>query len=103
MEALSKVCFIITLERDFIMYLSYELADYITKTNYKDLPEDVIHFTKLCLLDYFGSALAGSTGKSIHIIEELVQELGGRKQATLITGESSSVLHAAFFNAASSH
>lgn len=85
------------------MDLSYKLAEYIINTNYEDLSQEVIDFTKLCILDYFGSAVAGSSGEPVHIMHDLVQELGGKEQATLITGEKTSVLHASLFNGSAGH
>lgn len=85
------------------MNLSEELAKYYAELTYEDLPEDVISFTKLCILDYFGSALAGISKAPIQMISEAVGEFGGNPQATLLTGGKSSVLNAALVNGASSH
>ncbi|SFB02662.1 2-methylcitrate dehydratase PrpD [Lentibacillus halodurans] len=85
------------------MNLSEKLANYIINTNYDDLPEDVVEFTKLCMLDYFGSAIAGSKKEPIQKIDELVREMGGKSQASLITGGRSSVYQSALLNGASSH
>ncbi|TWI54732.1 MmgE/PrpD family protein [Halalkalibacter nanhaiisediminis] len=85
------------------MELSPMIARYITMTNYEDLPDEVISFTKLCILDYFGSAFAGAKKEPIQMIDELVKEMGGEEQATLVTGGKSSVMNAAFVNGAASH
>lgn len=85
------------------MNLSENLADFIISTNYDDLPEDVVDFTKLCILDYFGSAIAGSKKEPIRKIDEFVREMGGSSQAGLITGGHSSVSQAALLNGSSSH
>ncbi|MCG7344082.1 MmgE/PrpD family protein [Sporosarcina sp. ACRSL] len=85
------------------MSLSEELARFYSQLTYEDLPEEVISFTKLCLLDYFGSALAGISKAPIQMISEAVAEFGGNPQATLITGGKSSVLNACLVNGASSH
>ncbi|GAB3057464.1 MmgE/PrpD family protein [Salinicoccus sesuvii] len=85
------------------MKLSESLASYIRSVSYEQLPDDVVEFTKLCILDYFSSAIAGSDTLPIAKIEEIVEELGGAKQATLITGGKSSVTNAALLNGASSH
>jgi 2-methylcitrate dehydratase PrpD len=83
--------------------LSKTIAQYIAATTYEDLPEDVIHFTKLCILDYFGSAFAGSSKPPIKMIEAFVREMGGEEQATLVTGGKTSVMNAALVNGAASH
>lgn len=85
------------------MDLSEKLANYIINTDYDDLPADVVDFTKLCILDYFGSAIAGSNKEPIQMIDEWVREMGGASQAALITGGHSSVSQAALLNGASSH
>ncbi|MCG5102169.1 MmgE/PrpD family protein [Oceanobacillus alkalisoli] len=83
--------------------LSGRLATYIISTTYEDLPEEVIQFTKRCILDYFGSAFSGVDTKPVQMIDEMVRELGGENQATLVTGGKSSVTNAAFVNGAASH
>lgn len=85
------------------MILSKKLAEYTTKVKYEDLPDEVIEFTKLCILDWFGSAIAGKDEKPIQSILELVQEWGGNEQATLITGGKSSIGNACLVNASASH
>lgn len=85
------------------MNLSQRLADYIVNINYEDLPANVIDFTKLCILDYFGSAVAGSDKDAVQKIDEYIREMGGSSQASLITGGTSSVTHAALLNGSSSH
>lgn len=85
------------------MGLSKALATYHAKLTYEDLPEEVISFAKLCILDYFGSALAGVDKQPIQMISETINEMGGNPQATLVTGGKSSVLNAALVNGAASH
>lgn len=85
------------------MNLSQALANYHLKLTYEDLPEEVISFAKLCILDFFGSAFAGADKEPIQMISETINEMGGNPQATLVTGGKSSVLNAALVNGASSH
>ena len=85
------------------MELSKIIANYVKVTNYDRLPEEVVDFTKQCILDYFGSAIAGSEEEPIRIIDAYASEMGGSQQATLITGGKTSVAQAAFVNGASSH
>lgn len=86
-----------------LMDLSNRLAEYVTSIKYEELPHVVVEFTKLCILDYFSSAITGAKTPPISKIEELVDELGGNEQASLINGGMSSVTNAAFLNGASSH
>ncbi|MEI4768736.1 MmgE/PrpD family protein [Psychrobacillus sp. FJAT-51614] len=85
------------------MDLSKVLAKYSVGMTYEMLSPEVISFTKLCILDYFGSAIAGSNKQPIQMISNLVKELGGTEQASLFTGGKTSVLQAALVNGASSH
>ncbi|GAX90110.1 MmgE/PrpD family protein [Effusibacillus lacus] len=85
------------------MSLSEKLARFIVNTSYEDLPEDVVGFTKLCILDWLGSAVAGSSKEPVRIIDELAREMGGAEQASLVTGGKTSLTHAALVNGAASH
>ncbi|MDI2587536.1 MmgE/PrpD family protein [Psychrobacillus sp. NEAU-3TGS] len=85
------------------MDLSRELAKYSQALTYEELSPEVVEFTKLCILDYFGSAIAGSNKVPIKMISELVEEMGGSEQATLFTGGKSSAVNAALLNGAASH
>jgi 2-methylcitrate dehydratase PrpD len=85
------------------MSLSYQLARMISTTRYEDLPVEVTQFTKYCILDWLGSALAGANQLPVQMLRDLVQELGGEPQASLVGGGKSSILHAALLNGAASH
>lgn len=85
------------------MSLSKALADFVVRTNYDDLPQEVVAFTKLCILDWLGSALAGAAKPPVRMIDEMVREWGGGAQATLVTGGKTSTAHAALVNGAASH
>lgn len=83
--------------------LSKALARYIVSVRYEDLPEEVIAFTKLCILDYFGSAISGAPTKPVQMMDAMVRDMGGNPQAAVVTGGSTSVMNAAFVNGAASH
>ncbi|MFT9850071.1 MmgE/PrpD family protein [Aneurinibacillus sp. REN35] len=85
------------------MSISRQLASYLVQATYEDMPAEAIEYTKLCMLDWLGSAIAGRNTPPIRMIQEMVEEAGGHPQATLITGGKSSVQQAAFINGASSH
>lgn len=85
------------------MGLSRALATYSLETTYEKLPHDVIQFTKRCLLDYFGSAIAGRRERPIRMIAQYSEEMGGYEQATIITGGKTSVMNAALVNGSASH
>ncbi len=83
--------------------LSNELARYVVSLKYEDIPKEVVEFTKLCILDYFGSAFSGAGENPVQMIDEMVREMGGTPQASLVTGGSTSVVNAALVNGAASH
>ena len=84
--------------------ISERLAEFIRDTTVEKLPPAVIEMAKLCLLDWLGSAIAGSITRPIRIFVEVTKGLGGRPQATLIPDGSKTSCHlAAFVNAAASH
>lgn len=85
------------------MSLSRTLASFIRQTNYEDLPDDVVSFTKMCVIDWLSSALAGEQHPVIRKMDAVVREWGGNDQASLITGGKTSVTNAAFVNGAASH
>ncbi|MED4584935.1 MmgE/PrpD family protein [Brevibacillus choshinensis] len=85
------------------MSVSKEFAQYVTTLRYADMPAEVVAFAKICILDWLGSALAGSSKPPVQMIAQVAAELGGAEQATLMTGGRSSVTHAALINGASSH
>ncbi len=85
------------------MTLTEKLAHFIKETSYEKLPEDVVGFTKLCILDWLGSAIAGKEQPPIQMMKEFVNDMGGNEQATLITGGKSSIVNASLVNGAASH
>ncbi|KAB2330437.1 MmgE/PrpD family protein [Cytobacillus depressus] len=85
------------------MTLTKLLAEYTLNLKYEDLPAEVVEFTKLCILDWYGSALAGKDEKPIQSFKELVEEWGGHEQSSLVTGGKSSIGNACLVNAAASH
>ncbi|WP_223592722.1 MmgE/PrpD family protein [Neobacillus bataviensis] len=85
------------------MTLSKKLAEYVCRTSFTDLPEDVVEFTKICILDWYGSAVAGKDLPPIQAMKELVEEWGGHEQTSLVTGGKSSLGNAVLVNAAASH
>jgi 2-methylcitrate dehydratase PrpD len=83
--------------------LSKELALFIRNTQFSDLGEDIIEFTKLCILDWFGNAIKGRHETPVQLISDFVKEMGGNSQATPVTGEATSIVNAALINGAASH
>ncbi|MFD2925621.1 MmgE/PrpD family protein [Halobacillus naozhouensis] len=83
--------------------LSQTVAKFIRNTSYEDFPEEVIDFTKMCLLDWAGSAIAGKDKAPVQKIAEHIDEMGGHSQAATVNGKTTSAVQAALVNGASSH
>lgn len=83
--------------------LSKKFASFIYQTNYSDLSSEVIEFTKLCVIDWFGNAIGGRNEAPIQMISEFIHEMGGNPKSTCIPGGFTSPMSAAFINGAASH
>jgi len=80
------------------------LANFCAKLSYEDLPPTVVEKVKECLLDWLGSALAGSSLKPAAILVSLVEEFGGTPESTLINHKGkTSCINAALVNGVMSH
>ena len=73
------------------------LTSFITKTELRSMPAEVVDQAKRCLVDGFGVILAGSTVKGSAIVREYVRTVSDRKEATAIgsSGFMTSAAHAA--------
>jgi 2-methylcitrate dehydratase PrpD len=81
-----------------------ELATFVARTAFRDIPENVTEQAKLCILDWLGSALAGSLQPPAKIIRDLVKENGGRKESTVLGSRTkNSCVNAALANGVMSH
>lgn len=81
-----------------------KLVDFICNIDFEQLTTNTIKMTGLVLLDWLGSAAAGSKEPPAEMILNLVKELGGNPEATLLAGGAkSSCLNAALLNGAISH
>jgi 2-methylcitrate dehydratase PrpD len=80
------------------------LAEFVVSTCYEFLPENVIHKTKLCILDFLGVALAGSDIGLSPLITDVMCKMGGRKESTIM-GDKRKIpaLNAALVNGVRGH
>jgi 2-methylcitrate dehydratase PrpD len=62
------------------------LAQFINRTNYEDLPEEVVIAAKTAILDFLGVAMAGSQEPSGKMISELVKEVPASVESWVIGG-----------------
>jgi 2-methylcitrate dehydratase PrpD len=80
------------------------LAEFIVKTRYEKLPEEVIHQAKRCMLDFLGVALAGSKVGIAPTIADIICAMGGKEEATIIgDGRKIPILNAVFLNSVKGH
>src|SRR5512145_2259478 len=79
--------------------ISDDLANFIVKTEYSELPADVIHEAKRSLLDAFGCAVAGITTDKGKIAVSVSKRLGGPGESSILgTGHKVSCANAAMAN-----
>ncbi len=83
----------------------FALVDNLASVKYEDLPAEAIHHTKLDILDCIGVAVAATTNDPVcKKVVELVTEIGGREDSTIIGDGRKVPAHmAAFANAALTH
>lgn len=84
---------------------SATLAAFAAKLRFEDIPAPVMRRAEDLLLDWFGSALAGKTGRPVQAIESFARLMGPGegKSEVLISRRGTTPLFAAMVNAASSH
>ena len=84
---------------------SLALASFAAGLRFEAIPTPVIRRTEDLFLDWFGSALAGKTGKPVQVIESFARHMGPQDgpSEVLVSRRKSSPLFAAMVNAASSH
>ncbi len=79
--------------------VSRKWASFTTSLRYEDLPEEVVVQAKRFLFDSMGCALGGYKVKDAEIYLELLQEMGGTPEATIIgSGGKNSAINAALAN-----
>jgi 2-methylcitrate dehydratase PrpD len=86
------------------MEVTKRLAEFITSTDFDDLPPDVVFEAKLCLFDWLAVTLAGAKDPDVNSLIEVVELVGGEAQATVLGRDiKTSVLNAALLNGMFSH
>ena len=76
-----------------------QLANFVTRVRFDDLPQQLVNKMKWMLLDSIGCAFGGYHTDKAGIALELVKELGGNPQACIIGGPRTSYALASFANA----
>lgn len=83
------------------MSVARSLAEYVTQSLYADLPDQAVDHAAMMIASTIASAACGMEIQSAAIIRELVQERGGRPEATVWfeTGPKLPAIYAARINA----
>jgi 2-methylcitrate dehydratase PrpD len=84
---------------------SQVLATFAANLRFEDIPQPVVRRAEDLFLDWFGSALAGKTGRPVQVIESFARRMGPQDgpSEVLISRRKTSPMFAAMVNAASSH
>jgi 2-methylcitrate dehydratase PrpD len=86
------------------MSVTNDLADFATKTTFKNLPKNVREHAKLCILDWLGAALAGCQEPPAKMVEAIIEKMGGNAESSIIgTSLKSSCMNAALANGIIGH
>jgi len=79
--------------------VAQQLAEEVIRFKFEDLPSDVIHQTRRLVLDTLGCAIGGYSSEARKIIQDLLIELDGPREATVIgSGMKTSCLNATLAN-----
>jgi 2-methylcitrate dehydratase PrpD len=79
------------------------LAETLSASSYADLPPAVVAETRRAILDWLGSALAGTLESPAQMTRRVVASFGSSDEATVFGGERSSAAGAALANGVASH
>ena len=80
------------------------LCHFIANSTLEGFPEDVVEASKKCFLDWIGVALGGMKDPSVRLLVHFIEEMGGKRQATILGyGTKTDLLYAALANGMMSH
>lgn len=79
------------------------LAEFVTATPWEALPARTVDATKIAIVDWFGSALAGSCEPAAVMARKLAAGFGRSDEASVFPEGRSSAMGAAFANGVASH
>ena len=87
-------------EVDKVLRVGEELAEYITALSYDDIPSEVVHQVKRVILDCLGTIYMGVRKEEAAGVAKVLEGLGEGECTVIGAGSKSSVLWAAWANAA---
>ena len=62
-----------------------ELADFVTKSNFKELSSEAVEQLKIRVLDSLGCAIGALSSQTVKSVQKLESEFGGSSICTLIS------------------
>jgi 2-methylcitrate dehydratase PrpD len=84
--------------------ITVELSKFVSALGTSQIPEEVLHQSKRCLVDWLGVTLAGSRDPGATLLCEVADDVDAGDQATILgRGRRRSVLWAALINGFMSH
>lgn len=87
-----------------MMNYTKTLCRFIANSRIHAFSGNVVDASKKCFLDWIGVALAGMKDPSVRLLVQLIEEMGGRRQASLLGyGTKTNLLYASLANGAMSH
>ena len=66
------------------MGLTQEIANFVARTRYRDISEDVVQLARGFILDGLGVALAGSTDECSRIVQAQIRQMGGKAESSIL-------------------
>ena len=86
------------------MGLTQEVAHFVARTRYRDIPKEVVQLARGFILDGFGVALAGSTDECSRIVQAQVRQMNGKGESSIVgTALSVPAAKAALANGVAGH
>jgi 2-methylcitrate dehydratase PrpD len=64
--------------------LTQEIANFVARTRFRDISEDVVRRARGFILDGLGVALAGSTDECSRIVQAQIRQMGGKAEASIL-------------------
>jgi len=86
------------------MGLTQEVAEFVARTRYRDVPAEIVQSARGFILDGLGVALAGSTDECSRIIQAHIRQMNGKGESSIIgTALSAPAAKAALANGVAGH
>ena len=86
------------------MGLTQEVAHFVARTRYRDIPKEVVQLARGFILDGLGVALAGSTDECSRIVQAQIRQMNGKGESSIVgTALSAPAAKAALANGVAGH